>query len=89
MNRSLLLFKGALLDKKWVEGWSNQIGNKTSLMGLTSTSKNLDVALGYSQCHTKYKSNQQPVLFIYSILNYRGLEGFRLNDKRFSVYPQE
>jgi len=59
------------------------------LHGSTSTSKNLDVALGFSKCDQDFEANQQPVLIVTSISNYAGLLGFRLNNKRFSVYPGE
>jgi len=59
------------------------------LHGSTSTSKNLDVALGFSKCHEVYDANQQPVLIVTSIWNYYGFFGFRLSDKRFSVYSGE
>ena len=58
--------------------------------GCTSTSKNLDVALGFSQCDTDYDAeNKQAVLFVYSIRNYDGFSGFRLNSKRYTLYPEE
>ena len=59
------------------------------LHGSTSTSKNLDVALGFSKCDQHFEAHQQPVLIVTSIRNYDGFFGFRLSDKRFSVYPGE
>ena len=90
MCRSFLLFRGALMNKEWIEDWRQVIGHQMiNLHGNTSTSKNLDVALGFSKCHNNHEENQLPVLFIYSINNFYGFKGFRLNDKRFSVYPEE
>jgi len=57
--------------------------------GSTSTSKNMEISLGFSKCHTDYSDNQQPVLFVYSIRNHAGFNGFRLNSKKYSVYPGE
>ena len=59
------------------------------LHGSTSTSKNLDVALNYSKCAEVYEPHQQPVLIVTSIFNKNGFYGFRMSDKRFSVYPYE
>ena len=78
------------MNKEWIEDWRDEVGKEyIKLHGSTSTSKNLDVALGFSQCHKDFSSHQQPVLFVYSIRNYEGFDGFRLNSKRYSVYPGE
>jgi len=52
MSRSFLLFRGALMKKEWITGWREEIGKKRINLpgGSTSTSKNLDVALGFSKC---------------------------------------
>ena len=89
MCRSFLLFRGALMNKDWIDKWSFNIGNELHLQGCTSTSRNLDVALGFSKCDTDYAFEQQPVLFVFSMLNQTGFSGFRLTDKRYSIYPQE
>jgi len=57
--------------------------------GSTSTSKNLDVALGFSKCDNYYTDDEQPVLFIYLIRNNNGFNGFRMTDKRYSMYSYE
>lgn len=82
------------MNKEWIDGWKEEIKMdskepKVSLIGSTSTSKNLDVALINSKCLTDYGSDKQPVLFVYSIINYHWYAGFKMNDKRFSVYPRE
>ena len=92
--RSFLLFRGALMEKGWMTGWREDAGKSGEdsfihLPGCTSTSKNLDVALGFSGCHKNYSADHQPVLFVFSIRNWFGFNGFRLNDYKFSVYPQE
>jgi len=46
--RSFLLFRGALMNKEWIQHWREDIGKKFPMHGCTSTSKNLDVALGFS-----------------------------------------
>ena len=90
MCRSFLLFRGALMQKEWINPWRKEVGGGISLPGgSTSTSQNLDVALGFSKCHTDYTDDQQPVLFVYSIKNYFGFSGFRMTDKRYSMYPSE
>ena len=78
------------MNNEWINGWREKVGGEQiKVPGCTSTSKNLEVALGFSKCHTKYENTKQPVLFIYSIANVDGFQGFRLTDKRFSVYPEE
>jgi len=43
------------MDKELIKGWKEEIGKDSlSLNGLTSASKNLDVALNNSECHTDY-----------------------------------
>ena len=54
-----------------------------------STSKNLEVGLDGTKCNTVYSSNFHPVLFVYSVRNYRGFSGFRMSDERYTAYPQE
>ena len=49
----------------------------------------MDVALSFSKCDTDYDDDQTPFLFVFSILNYNGFKGFRVDDSRWSVYPQE
>jgi len=91
------------MNKEWIEDWREEIGLQGEyegqsvegmlkyipMHGSTSTSKSMDVALGFSKCGTKYDDNKQAVLFVYSIYNYGGFNGFRLNDKKYSVYPGE
>ena len=91
MCRSFLLFRGALMQKEWINPWRKVVGEEYINLpgGSISTSQNLDVALCFSKCHTDYTDDQQPVLFIYSIQNYDGFCGFRMTDKRYSMYPSE
>ena len=50
--RSFLLFRGALMNNEWINGWREAVGKKwpgyICIPGCTSTSKNLEVALGFS-----------------------------------------
>ena len=75
------------MNNEWIEDWRKK--EELRIPGSTSTSKNLDVALGFSQCKTDYPAYKQPVLFIFAIQNSIGFMGFRLNSKRYSVYPEE
>ena len=75
------------MKNEWIEDWRKK--EELKIPGCTSTSKNLDVALGFSQCKTDYPADKQPVLFIFAITNSIGFNGFRLNSKRYSVYPEE
>ena len=75
------------MKNEWIEDWRKK--EELKIPGCTSTSKNLDVALGFSQCKKDYPADKQPVLFIFAINNNVGFSGFRLNSKRYSVYPEE
>ena len=56
------------MNKEWITGWKEEVGKKSIPMhSTTNTSKNMEVALGFSKCHTDYSDNQKPVLFVYSI----------------------
>jgi len=44
--RSFLLFRGALMKNEWIEDWRKK--KELRIPGCTSTSKNMDVALGFS-----------------------------------------
>jgi len=59
------------------------------LNGITSTSRNLEIALTSSQCTTSYGDDLEPVLYIYSITNYDGFRGFRVNEPNYSAFPHE
>ena len=50
------------MNTEWVEDWRKEVGKIdnhgiTHLPGCTSTSKNLDIALGFSKCHTDYDTD--------------------------------
>jgi len=84
---SFLLFRGALMTQDSINDWSNQIGQEyVHLSGTTNTSKNLEIALEDSKCNRKYEDGKQAVLFVYSITNYEGFQGFRLNDDRYTPF---
>lgn len=59
------------MNKEWIEDW-REVEKDLMMHGFTSTSKNLDVAMSSSCCDTDYSDDQQAVLFVYSIRNYRG-----------------
>jgi len=42
------LFRGALMNNEWIDGWREKVGKPIKVPGCTSTSKNLEVALGFS-----------------------------------------
>ena len=73
---------------EWIEDWRSKIDQKINLNGITSATKNLEVALEFSKCERATKDDQKSVLFVYSITNYNGFHGFRLNDK-YTPFPNE
>ena len=78
------------MNQVWIEDWRKEIGQDyINLKGITNTTKNLDIAMDYSKCHTDFWNHTTPVVFVISIWNNSGFKGFRLTDKRFSVYPEE
>jgi len=54
MCRSFLLFRGALMEDEWIYDWKEEIGELLNLHGITSASKNMDVALNFSKCSTNF-----------------------------------
>ena len=82
-----------MIEKDWIEDWKKELGKKgfdcSKLHGEWMSTKNLDLALDMSKCHTDYLEHQQPVLFVISARNYEGFHGIKLNDKRFTPFPQE
>jgi len=60
------------MNLEWIEDWRMEVGKERKLHGCSSTSKNLDVALGFSQCDTKYPDTKQAVLYVISIKNFNG-----------------
>ena len=87
------MFRGALLNPLWINDWVDKIGltgaDYVSLNGNTSTYKNFEVALNFSKCDTDYGNNYEAALFVFSIRNYAGFEGFRMTNVRYSAFPQE
>ena len=77
------------MEKQWIQDWIDDIGKEIRLHGTTSTSRNLEVALDYSKCHTKYEDNKQAVLFVFHMDNWNGTCAFRMTDERFTAYPYE
>ena len=63
MCKSFLLFGGALMDKECIKEWRKELKTDSKeaeiiIKGSLCTSKNLDVAIGYSKCHTHYSSDK-------------------------------
>ena len=42
------------MENEWIQNWEKQVGIKVYLPGTTSTSKNLEIALKFSQCGKNY-----------------------------------
>jgi len=90
MSGSFLVFRGVLMKQTWLKDWKRKAGGADiGLHGTTSVSRNLEIALELSKCDTNKDNNMIPVLFVYTIRNYKGFSGFRNNDGRYSAFPCE
>ena len=85
-SRSFLLFRGATLKEAWIKDWKAEVGNNVCLPGNTSTSEIIDVALRFARPN---QADDIPVLFVYYVWNFINYSGFRLNDERYSAFPDE
>ena len=77
------------MSKEWIQDWKKQTRIGLHLNGTTSTSRNLEIVLINSKCDTAHGDDMEPVLYIYSITNYDGLRGFRVNEANYSAFPHE
>lgn len=64
--------------------------NKRKLINLssnTSISRSMKVALKFAT--DNLKPDNTPVLFVFVIINYRGINGLMMNNEAFTAYPSE
>jgi len=92
-SKTFLVYSGTLLNEfqilNWKELMTKHSKGMASLNGLTKTTRSLDFALEQTQCTTSNDSKLKPVLFVYSIGNKNGFNGFRLVDNRYTPFPHE
>ena len=83
-SQSLLLFRATVMRQEWIDDWKQMSMAATALgapdfirlQGFVLAFETMNVALRY------YKPTNEewlPVLFVISMKNYHGLNGFRLN----------
>ena len=60
------------------------------MTGVTSTTKNLAVALEFSKCSAEFCDlSGNSVIFVFLFQNFNNFRGYRLNKPEYSAYPQE
>lgn len=74
------------MTKQEIADWKSMIGKKAILPGNIGFYEYIRVAL----CATKNTSTRQrPVLFVLNCFNEHNYPGFRLNNEKYSCYPDE
>ena len=74
------------MKEEWLNDWKNACGSNVCLPGNTSTSEIIDIALRFAKPN---EEDELPVLFIFYVWNFQNYSGFRLNDERYSAFPNE
>ena len=85
-----LLFRGTVFKTAQINRWKREINSSigTSLPGYTSTYKSLTTALKYSKCAEELTAGT-PVLFVFIMQGYTGLDAFRVDDVKYTPFPDE
>ena len=66
----------------------NNIGKKVSMPTITSFTENFRQAI-YSARHYNKKKDMKSVVFCLTVFNEISYPGFRLNNEKYSAYPDE
>ena len=90
-SQSFFTFRGVKMgEQKWFDAYINKVGQMVNMPGTTSTSSDLGVALGFSNCSIDdIDIPGKSVLFVFFFRNYRRFGGFRLNKPEYSAFPFE
>ena len=64
----------------------SDIAKFVHIQGFTSTSLDIRVALDFAKTSDR---DQEMVLFVICIQNYKDFEGFRMNNRQYTAYPEE
>lgn len=68
--------------------WKNNIGKKVHTPTITSFSENFRQAV-YSSRHYNKNKEMKSVIFVLTVFNEITYPGFRLNNEKYSAYPDE
>jgi len=68
--------------------WKNNIGKKVHTPTITSFSENFRQA-AYSSRHYNKNKEMKSVIFVLTVFNEITYPGFRLNNEKYSAYPDE
>lgn len=74
------------MDK--INQWKAQVGAKVSLPCTTNFTENFREAL-YSAKHVNKDKSIKAVLFVLAVFNEASYPGFRLNNEKYTAYPDE
>ena len=88
--KSFLVYKGCFMNIEKIEMWKKQAakGAKIRLPCMTNFTMNFREAV-YSAKHVNKNKQIKPVLFVLAIFNEKDYPGFRLNNEKYSAYPDE
>ena len=88
--KSYLLYKGCFMNMDKIEMWKEQakLGSKIRMPHATNFTENFREAL-YSAKHVNKDKSIKSVLFVLAIFNEKDYPGFRLNNEKYTSYPNE
>ena len=85
---SFLLFKGCYMPSSEIMKWKNTVGKKIILPSVSSFNQNFRESM-YASRHKNENTDIKSVIFCLTIFNEIDYPGFRLNDERYTCYPDE
>lgn len=86
--KTFLLFKGCFMPQAEIMKWKNNVGEKIILPSVSSFNQNFREAM-YSSRHKNESLEIKSCIFCLTIFNEIDYPGFRLNDERYTCYPDE
>lgn len=77
------------MKQDWIAPYEQKVGTGKyiRLSSSTSTSRSLKVALNFA--FGKQDPEFTPVLFVFFMFNYGGVNGLMMNNSAFTAYPSE
>lgn len=76
------------MNKIDIQHWKEKVGEKVRLPSTTSFTENFREAI-YSARHKNKDKDIRSVVFVLTIFNQDSYPGFRLNNEKYTAYPDE
>ena len=91
-----ILYRGTNMQATWIDEYRGLVEHEASkygyvsLSGSSSCTQNLTIALNFAFKNIQEaQEDMKSVLFVISCQNYKGYQGFRLNNAGYTAYPLE